>query len=187
MEAIGSAVGFQFLAGPLAAAGAMTPSQITLLVIVVGFSIVMLIVTRRRIASRQHSPRAYVREQISRIKEEQGVTRRIDDLMVELAEVSRQIHAQIDTRFAKLDSAIRAADQRIDALTRLVDPLAEDVAGSDDERATATAGQTDRTRHFVYELADAGRDASQIAHQVGRTVGEVELMLAVRHKTPSGA
>ena len=183
MVAIGGSAGLIGLPTPLAAAGAMTPSQIALMVVVAGFSVVLLIATRRRIARRQHSPRAYVREQISRIKEEQGVSRQIENLMVELAEVSRQIHAQIDTRFAKLDSAIRAADRRIEALTRLAGQPSGDAAQVEDQAVAAPA--TDRTRTFVYELADAGRDAGQIAHQVGKTVGEVELMLAVRHTAPS--
>src|SRR5262245_41987123 len=42
-----------------------------------------------------------------------ALRRDLDDLLVELQDLSRRITAEIDTRFAKLEAAMRDADRRI--------------------------------------------------------------------------
>lgn len=106
---------------------------------------------------------------------EQEIRRDLDDLVVELQELSRRISAEIDTRFAKLEAAIRDADRRIAVLNRLCRTLAEQ------EGREAPAGTDVDTRHTViYELADAGFTAVEIARDLGKTPGEVELILNLR-------
>jgi hypothetical protein len=168
----------------LMAAGAFSPSQLSLLVLVLGVIALLLIVTRRRLRESQNSPRAYAREQIRRIRDERNVNHEVEDVMVELQDLSRQISAQIETRFAKLESVIRSADERIDRLTRLLRQTdgqpTLDVTVADDAPAVDPAARPDSTRRLIYQLADAGRTPVEIARELDTTTGEVELILALR-------
>jgi hypothetical protein len=94
--------------------------------------------------------------------------------MVELQELSRRIGAEIDTRFAKLEAAMRDADRRIAVLNRL-SGMAGDV-GKD----VAERNRGDRRHAVIYELADAGFSSVDIARDLGKTPGEVELILNLR-------
>jgi len=101
--------------------------------------------------------------------------RDLESLIVELQELSRRISAEIDTRFAKLEAAMRDADHRIAVLHRLAREGA-------DRQADASGRPDDHeARHaVVYELADAGMSPVDIAKEVGRTPGEVEVILNLR-------
>jgi hypothetical protein len=168
----------------LMAAGGFNSSQLSLLVLVLGVIGLLLIMTRRRLRESQNSPRAYAREQIRRIRDERKVNHEVQDVMVELQQVSREVGAQIETRFAKLESAIRSADQRIDRLTRLIrqadGKATVDVTVAEDTGAGDAAAQSGSTRRLAYQLADAGRTPVEIARDLGTTSGEVELILALR-------
>jgi len=107
--------------------------------------------------------------------EAQQLRRDLEALLVELQELSRKISAQIDTRFAKLETVIRDADRRIAVLERL------------NQQADAQTGKIrvdtvkDDIRHdAVYELADVGKSSVEIAKELGKTPGEVELILNLR-------
>jgi multidrug efflux pump subunit AcrB len=171
----------------LIAAGGFNPSQLSLMVLVLGVAALLLLLTRRRLRESQNSPQAYAREQIRRIRDERKVNHEVQDVMVELQQVSRQINAQLETRFAKLESAIRSADERIDRLTRLLRQAdgqsTVDVTVSEDAPAVDPAAQPDSIRRLTYQLADAGRTPFEVARQLGITTGEVELMLALRPTT----
>jgi hypothetical protein len=103
--------------------------------------------------------------------------RDLDELIMELQELARKTGAETDTRFAKLEAAIRDADRRIAVLNRLTRaqeaPLASDGAAAKD---------SDNRHQVVYELADAGFTAVEIARDLGRTPGEVELILNLRRR-----
>lgn len=101
--------------------------------------------------------------------------RDLDELIAELQDLSRKISAEIDTRFAKLEAVIRDADRRIAVLHRLSrgQPSAGKSAPASDEEARYAV---------VYELADAGFTAIEIARELGKTPGEVELILNLRKK-----
>jgi hypothetical protein len=104
--------------------------------------------------------------------------RDLDDLLVELQELSRRISAEIDTRFVKLEAAMRDADRRIAVLHRLSRQAGQNAAQED------ASGSAHDARHTViYELADAGFSPIEIARDLGRTPGEVELILNLRKKT----
>ncbi|MCH7883883.1 MAG: DUF2802 domain-containing protein, partial [Planctomycetes bacterium] len=93
----------------------------------------------------------------------------------------------MDTRFAKLEMVIRDADERIENLSRLVraaqgsptldvtleeavpDPPPPEEKEIDDERYAP-----------IYRLADSGLAAAEIAREVDRTTGEIELILSLR-------
>lgn len=103
--------------------------------------------------------------------------RDMDDLMVELQELSRKISAEIDTRYAKLEAALRDADRRIAVLNRLARQ-----ADPGSPVSAATGSDADSRHTVVYELADAGFTPVEIARDLGRTPGEVELILNLRRK-----
>jgi hypothetical protein len=125
-------------------------------------------------------------------KSQDRLRRDLEALMVELQDLSRKISAEIDTRFAKLEAAMRDADRRIATLTRLnrktgqpsghgvpaepgASPPPEDIAEPDLRHA------------IVYELADTGLKPVDIARQLGKTTGEIELILNLRGKLTTPA
>lgn len=163
---------------------------------VLGLGVVMRS-TYRRVGRSRQQPRTSARRVYAGLTEETAARRDVERVMVELDQLARQIHGRIDTRFAKLEAVIRDADQRIDQLSR----LARETRGTptldmtvDGEThagprspggkpSNARAPKTDDTdnRHAaIYGLADSGLSADQIAERVSQTVGEVELILALR-------
>jgi hypothetical protein len=112
--------------------------------------------------------------------QQRDVERQMNNVLVEMATMARQISAQIDTRAVKLEALIKEADAKITRLKRLSE-------GETPQEATAIlpAAQKarDDARHTeVYTLADQGVDAVEIAKRIGRQRGEVELILALRGK-----
>jgi hypothetical protein len=122
----------------------------------------------------------------SSLSQQRAVERQMQNLLVELSEMSRQITAQLDTRSAKLELLIKEADEKIAALKRLgaseasapASPILEDPepAGS----LPPAPVEIDPRHAAVYSLADEGRDIGEIATTLGRPRGEVELILALR-------
>lgn len=196
---------------------------------------------RRKQSNRPRSPErpSPVRESAPKLGQER-IKRDMEDLLVELQELSRKISAEIETRFAKLEAAIQDADRRIAVLNRLNRELNENSSGSgsgSDSQQTKRSGQTGKTskkkkpsratrsnskstdsgdskprassarsddgksedrksedrksestgtvnldsrNDVIYELADAGLTPVEIARDLGRTPGEVELILNLR-------
>lgn len=130
------------------------------------------------------------------LAQERSVERQMQSLLVELSDMTRQMNAQIDTRAAKLEHLIREADQRIDALrqasgeapqrhsfdepppARPIKPIPVIPVRSPEE----PAAEVDPRHADIYTLADEGQDARQIAMQLNRPAGEVELILALRQR-----
>jgi len=154
---------------------------------------IMMRLSARR--NRQSGPTAQsqAREQVAKLKEEHAVKGDMRELMVELQDLSRNINAQIDTRFAKLEVSIRAADERINLLERLSRAAQgrqtlDTVVSGDDETPPSTpehppAGLPELPHGRIYDLADGGRDSIQIARETGKTPGEIELILSLREST----
>lgn len=110
--------------------------------------------------------------------QQRSVEREMSNLLVDLSDMARQITGQLDTRAAKLEALMQEADKKIAELKKLetvhhepeikpLDPKPQPVR--DDARYSA-----------IYTLADAGLSAAQIAQQLDRPRGEVELILALR-------
>lgn len=130
------------------------------------------------------------------LSQQRAVERQMQNLLVELSEMARQITAQIDTRAAKLEQLMREADGKIaelKAATERGEPsnaasaaLQSLMAASTAYQGNASSGsaleETDPRHAEIYALADQGRDAYEIAAQLGRPRGEVELILALRSK-----
>ena len=132
------------------------------------------------------------------------VEQQMTDLLVELSKMSRQITAQLDTRAAKLELLIKEADQKIallqsstksaafpaaaPAIIATSEPAVSRPLDIDPTPATLPAVSalaidppTPDPRHSdVYSLADAGRSSTEIARQLTRPAGEIELILALR-------
>lgn len=182
---------------PLLAESGLSDSQILLIIVAVGVSATMIVSARRRRPRDANSPRAYVREQLARLGQEAEVKDDLEALLVQVQDVTRQMNAQLDTRFCKLERIIRDADERIDKLDRLSrvvegQPVC-DVTVGDRAEETAACPQdhasNDQTRRHaqIYELSDAGLSTVEIAEQSDRTTGEIELILALRPKSSTTA
>lgn len=115
----------------------------------------------------------------SSLAQQRAVEREMSNLLVELSEMTRQLNAQLDTRATKLELLIRDADARIAELRSLATAAGSVSAAS--ALAVASAPIEIDPRHAeVYLLADQGRSPPEIANQLGRPNGEVELILALR-------
>ncbi len=162
--------------------------------IILAAIVLMVISLRRRSEHRERTPSEVARDYARRVRDHEPVKGDMEALLVEIQEMARQISAQLDTKFAKLDVLIRDADDRIQRLERLTTQAGRpgvDVTVDDDGSHTDLAptdgngdGLTDEQRK-IYGLADAGRTAIEIAQQTGQNPGEVELILALRRKVSS--
>lgn len=173
--------------------GGLSNGQLVLILVILVVSALMLLSTRRRLRDSRSSPKAYAREQIARLRDEHAVVSDMEEVMARLEQVAREIQARIDTRFAKLESVIRDADQRTDRLERLIrradgdpeiDVTVDDTETSAPPQSPESAASADGAQHAaVYELADAGQSPVEIAEQTGQSTGEIELILALRRAT----
>jgi len=119
---------------------------------------------------------------------QRSVEREMSNLLVELSEMARQVTAQLDTRAAKLESLMQEADRKIAQLADLNQAPAR--TGSDAHQADAEvqaaatavpiAPAPDPRYAQIYSLADQGSSAHEIARQLNRPRGEIELILALR-------
>lgn len=181
--------------------------QILILAAVVVATVVVLKMRGRR--PLDGSPRQYRREIDSATARSSAVKRDMEQLLTALDELSRDISAQIDTRFAKLEQSIADADKRISALRILIEEAKKTGAGPRADSAapsaptpTATIATTagsptdpqpaeqagspsapDERSRRIYELADQGRTPMQIAQELDQKIGEVELILNLRNST----
>ena len=107
------------------------------------------------------------------------VEKQMSELLVELEQMARQMTAQLDTRAAKLELLLKEADERIALLQSGGAPTLRI-----DSHLVAPAPSIpniETGRHAeVYELADQGLNAHEIARQLDRPYGEIELILALR-------
>lgn len=132
------------------------------------------------------------------LSKQRSVEREMSNLLVELSEMSRQITGQLDTRATKLELLLKEADEKIEALRAAsagapgpaaerrewTGPSAERRALLDDPEPADVPDRrpapVDPRHAEVYALADAGRNAREIAQDLGRPSGEIELILALR-------
>lgn len=177
----------------LGGAGGISALQIVMLVVGVAGVAVVLISTRRRIRNSQHIVRTPAKQRYAELEQQARAGRSLEQVMLELDQLSRQVHGRIDTQLAKLEAIIRNADQRIDKLSRLVraadgEPTLDITADSEDPRAAPLAASKveDSRDEPVFRLADSGMSPIEIARQTGKTTGEIELILALRKTKNEG-
>ena len=108
----------------------------------------------------------------------------LGEVMGELDALARQIHGKIDLKIATLQKVIRDADQRIDELSRLQraadGKTVLDIQLDPESPGRAFNDRPDQPHEAVYRLADSGYTTLQIARELARHTGEVELILSLR-------
>lgn len=152
----------------------------------------MVVITRRRYALAQRKSTPAARELYEQLKNENGAKRELEALMLELDELARQLMGRLDSRFAKLEATIKDADERIDRLNRMIRAknghAALDVTVDEDGsegltsigKVESQSRETNDPHAEVYRLADQGLTPVEIATKVGRSTGEIELILSLR-------
>jgi len=153
---------------------------------------VMVVITRRRYAQSRQRTNPPARELYEQLKNETGAKRELEALMMELDELARQLMGRLDSRFAKLEATIKDADERIDRLNRMIRAknghAALDVTVDEDGsegltsigKVESQSRETNDPHAEVYRLADQGLTPVEIATKVGRSTGEIELILSLR-------
>jgi hypothetical protein len=131
---------------------------------------------------------------MSSLSQQRNVERQMQNLLVELSEMTRQISAQLDTRSQKLQMLIADADERIAELKKLAnlppaaapaEPWAMIASSSVSSvssvpRNIPIPDPVDEQHRPIYALSDQGKSAGDIARELSRPRGEVELILALR-------
>jgi hypothetical protein len=117
---------------------------------------------------------------------QRAVERDMNNLLVELSEMARQVTAQLDTRTLKLETLLKEADDKILQLKQAASetPVVPRSNGTEpviEEKPSGPPSPAIDPRHLeVYELADRRLSSQQIACQLSRPRGEVDLILALR-------
>ena len=144
--------------------------------------------TRRRLRRSRAPTGASMREQYKSLSDQTGVARDIETVMVELDQLSRQVHGRLDAKIAKLERLLREADERIDGLSRqrraaAGHPTLDVTLEPETPHAAGLETKADRRRDAygdIYRLADAGLSPVEIARQLGQSTGAIELILSLR-------
>lgn len=113
---------------------------------------------------------------------------RLEHVMADGEELTRRLAAILDNKAARIETLIEHADQRLAALAE-----AEERARNAPAPQPAPAQPTSRPQpeppaplsidplhRKVYELADKGATPVEIARQIDRPTGQIELILALR-------
>ena len=142
------------------------------------------------------------------LSQQKMLERDMQNVIVELSELTRQMSAQLETRATKLELLMRDADERIVTLeaataaanARPVTLTLASVGGDAMPMPTSLSAPTplattpvrglrladDSTSadrwNDVYRHASEGKTAREIARSTGRPQGEIELILALRPK-----
>ena len=177
------------------AAATPPPSDPTTTYVIMGGASFFIVYVMMRLTKRKKNDPFETPFQTRGLAQHRSVERQMENLLVELSEMSRQMSAQLDTRAAKLEMIIKDADERIarlDQLNRQGPPIpnfampAEPSVPPPDPVAVARADDVapspaiDPAHAEVYRLADEGQSVHVIAGELGRPSGEVELILALR-------
>jgi hypothetical protein len=127
------------------------------------------------------------------LAQQRALERQMSNLVVEMSEMARQITAQLDTRAAKLELLIKEADEKIARLATAGGPKngngsSASTGGPEESGRISPVEpvpsdppvQPDARHAQIYRLADQGRSSQQIAQELHRPSGEIELILALR-------
>ncbi len=152
---------------------------------------------RKRRRSDAQRPTAL--EQLELSRQQRGMRGDLEDLMVEIEQLARRLGAQLDAKSFHIEKLMREADQRIARLEQLnpgqhspretthpahaVSEPRTNPSPAPSEPADPNASApslNDALARSVYDLADRGLNAVDIARQLDEHVGKVELILALR-------
>ena len=157
-------------------ANQLSPTEIWTLITLGAFGLVYLMFLRPMMRRKDPLDRP---SGFAGLSQQRSVERQMENLLVELSEMARQIGAQLDTRAAKLEALIKEADEKIAFIQSTNN---HSISNSRSAPSLQPKEMPDPRHAEVYALADEGRDANFIASQLGRPRGEVELILALRSK-----
>lgn len=150
--------------------------------LIIGASVVTIAYAIFRPMMRKKDPLAK-RPATNSLAGQRAVEHDMSNLLVELSAMARQITAQLDTRSAKLELLIKDADEKIAALraaTPQASPSPFAMPALIPPKPEMREEPVDSAHSEVYALADQGRSSREIAAQLGRPDGEIELILALR-------
>lgn len=131
----------------LADGGGMDP-LLRLGIVMVALTIILgTINMQRRRKTRTPDMGDYIRAQAAKIRQKQGVQEDLEQIVLQITELARQLNAQMDTRFAKLDQVITEADEKIAGLEALLRQAAgvKSVDVTVDDRTAGEAPPADET------------------------------------------
>ena len=130
---------------------------------------------RRRV---KRPPSGQTFDRLERAKQMDGMKNELHQMMVDLEEMARRVGAQIDAKQYDLEKVIDEARRTMERLERV---SAQAVGTASPTSAPQTnAPALDPFTRQIYELADAGKSAVEIASQLNEQTGKVELVLALR-------
>jgi hypothetical protein len=180
------------LATPISHLPLALTSETQWIMIAVGSAFMMYIILRPWIAGKKGRASDPLANQPFRtsLAQQKALERDMQNLVVELHAMARQMSAQVETRVAKLELLLEEADGKIARLerqTRDAEPMPQPIAAdrptmriaSSDANVESPPGTNDRYAE-LYDLADQGLDARAIATRLQRPAGEIELILALR-------
>lgn len=133
------------------------------------------------------------------------VSMELQALLADLEETSRRLTAQLDNRYTRMEQLLEEADTKIRKLEALSSaPATAPAPGGPAPRVTpsvvneaermlqrlrlergAPAPTDDPAYAPIYSLADRGKSPREIAQELGRHTGEIELILALRQPQPA--
>ena len=132
------------------------------------------------------------------LAQQRSVERQMETLLVELADMSRQMSAQLETRAVKLELLLKEADGKIAELQSLsqrsYDSMPQQIPQArviDESLAVpspvvplppivAEPMMIDPQHAEIYRRIDAGQNIPEIASAMNRPNGEIQLILALR-------
>lgn len=106
----------------LGLSGEMQQGLVVLLMALCAVTITLTMLRRRQFQT--VSARDLVREQFARLRDQKEIKVSMEELLLQLEDMSRRVNAQLDTKFVRLETVIRDADDRIARLTESRNPAA---------------------------------------------------------------
>ena len=154
---------------------------ITLLVVVV-LALAIVIIVPRMLRRKNKTPE----RPFGRISTDSSAKNTMEDLIVQLHDVGRELKAQLDTKMKTLDILIQEADRKIQSLRTVLDK--ETAKAPPPHTAAVTqspppAESLSKEQLQVYQLSDSGESIVNIARRTGLQPGEIELILELRKKS----
>jgi len=136
---------------------------------------------RRRLRERDTAPpRERVQQRMEEIGGASAKRRELEEVMADATELSRRLAATLDNKAARIEKLIQQADDRLAQLDAA--SKAEPRSSMIEHRATrdGVSSGVDPVTRRIYDLADDGMVAVDIARELDEHVGKVELILALR-------
>ena len=176
--------------------------QLQHVLFIAGVSMITVALLHRYRKKYKQNVRARItpQEQIERASQHRGLRGDLDQLMVEVEQLTKRFSTQLDAKSIELEQLLRRADERIAQLNQSADPygVRDSQAGSSgdtardaiaaiwsnpvesSDQAAPAEDATDALTGRVYAMADTGLGAADIARELDEQIGKVELILALR-------